>query len=86
MSIDSRQVRFLSVLSPFGKAGYSIYAIHAPLLALLLIAGAPWWTVALIAVTAGVVIFRWYEDPLIRYGKRIAHKTRQPLPGDATSG
>jgi peptidoglycan/LPS O-acetylase OafA/YrhL len=86
VAIDNRRVRLLSVFSHLGKAGYSIYAFHAPILAFLLIAGAPWWVVAISAITAGVVIFGIYEDPLIRYGKRIAQKTGQPLPGDATSG
>jgi type VI protein secretion system component VasF len=51
----------------------------------LLVAGTPWWIVAIAAIAAGVMIFMLYENPLIGYGKRLAQKMRQPLPSDATS-
>jgi peptidoglycan/LPS O-acetylase OafA/YrhL len=85
VSVDRRELRSLSIFAPLGKAGYSIYAFHAPILAFLLVAGTPWWIVAIAAIAAGVMIFMLYENPLIGYGKRLAQKMRQPLPSDATS-
>lgn len=85
VAIDGRALRLVGYLSSLGKAGYSIYAFHAPLLAFMLIAGAPWWIVGITAIAAGVAIFKLYEEPLIRYGKRLAQTASPPISGKTAS-
>jgi peptidoglycan/LPS O-acetylase OafA/YrhL len=58
-------------LSYIGKAGYSIYALHAPLCVLLLMWGVSWWGVISSAVAAGLVCYFVFERPLDRVGRRL---------------
>jgi hypothetical protein len=59
-------------LSYIGKAGYSIYALHAPLCVLLLILGVSWWGVVSSAVAVGLLCYFAFERPLDRVGRRLA--------------
>jgi peptidoglycan/LPS O-acetylase OafA/YrhL len=54
-----------------GVAGYSVYAFHAPLLILLLLAGLPWWMAGLVAVVVGLASYRFFERPFLQIGRRI---------------
>ncbi|HWR68616.1 MAG TPA: hypothetical protein VN416_06315, partial [Desulfomonilia bacterium] len=58
--------------------GYSLYALHAPLVYALLIIGVPWPMVGLFAVLFGIVMFMSYENPFIRLGKKFASSWNTP--------
>ncbi len=55
-----------------GRAGYSIYALHAPILYTLLIAGVPWYVAASSVILVGLTCFRLIENPIDRLGHSIA--------------
>jgi peptidoglycan/LPS O-acetylase OafA/YrhL len=59
-------------LSYIGKAGYSIYVLHAPLCVFLLMWGVPWWGVLSSAVAVGVLCYLAFERPIDRVGRRLA--------------
>lgn len=67
-NLDGMLVRASAVI---GRAGYSIYAFHAPILVVALVAGAPWWLAAAIACSAGLAFHWLYERPLDEFGKRL---------------
>jgi peptidoglycan/LPS O-acetylase OafA/YrhL len=60
------------VLSEAGKAGYSLYAFHAPLLIVCLALGAPWWMAAVAAIGFGFAAYALVEAPCLRLGRRLA--------------
>ncbi len=55
-----------------GKAGYSIYAFHAPLLIVLLVSGVPWWAAGTAAIGLGILSYVVVERPCISIGRRLA--------------
>jgi hypothetical protein len=57
-----------------GRAGYSLYAFHAPLLVLTLTFGAPWWLAAATTIAMSLGIYVLYEKPLTDLGKRLAQR------------
>jgi peptidoglycan/LPS O-acetylase OafA/YrhL len=57
-----------------GRAGYSIYAFHAPLLVLTLTLGAPWWLAGATTIAVSLAIYLLYEKPLTDLGKRLAQR------------
>jgi peptidoglycan/LPS O-acetylase OafA/YrhL len=59
-------------LSSIGKAGYSIYAIHAPIAIYLVILGLPWWAVSAVAIAAGLASYLAFEHPLDMIGHQLA--------------
>jgi peptidoglycan/LPS O-acetylase OafA/YrhL len=72
VSIDGVQHRLLAAGSVVGRAGYSIYALHAPIIVALLVAGVPWVICAVATVAIAMVVFVVYERPLLRKGARLA--------------
>lgn len=70
-SIDRRQHHIFSALAPLGHAGYSLYAIHAPLLITLLLLGFPWWLAGVCAVATGLLVHEFFELPLQLYGRNL---------------
>ena len=58
-----------------GCAGYSLYAFHAPVGLVLLLAGFPWWLAMAGAIAFGFLAFLTVESPLTRLGKTIASST-----------
>jgi peptidoglycan/LPS O-acetylase OafA/YrhL len=77
--VDARPLLEARLLEEVGKAGYSLYALHAPLIFTLLLWGAPWWAAGLAAVAAGLAVFHLYEKRLTQLGKRLL----RPRPGPA---
>jgi peptidoglycan/LPS O-acetylase OafA/YrhL len=65
-------------LSHIGRAGYSIYAIHAPVSIYLILIGIPWWGVVTLVVAVGLAVYFTFERPLDRVGRYIATKTVTP--------
>jgi peptidoglycan/LPS O-acetylase OafA/YrhL len=68
--LNKRNFAFV-VGASLGKASYSLYALHAPLLLLLLLIGVPWWIVIPAVIIASLLINKIYEEKLIRMGKRL---------------
>jgi len=59
-------------LPAIGRAGYSVYAFHAPLVMLLCMLGISWWLAITGAIVGGWVVYRVYEAPLQRVGRTFA--------------
>ena len=64
----------------FGRAGYSLYAFHAPSLYVLLIVGVPWWGAGAAALLIGVMAFELFESPCQRLGRRLIRRSADQLP------
>ncbi len=77
-----RARRFLG-LAFLGKASYSIYALHFPLIFLFLVAGVPLWPTAALVVAIGVAFYLSVEHPLDQFGRRLARRRDH---SDAASG
>jgi peptidoglycan/LPS O-acetylase OafA/YrhL len=69
-----------NLLSLIGRAGYSVYALHAPVVVYLCILGVPWWLIVIAAVSCGVVSFYLFERPLDMAGRSLAASIRRPQP------
>ena len=72
VNLDGIRHRILDAGSLLGRAGYSIYALHAPIIIALLVAGVPWWGCAAAALIVAMISFVAYERPLLRVGARRA--------------
>ena len=70
--IDHSDHGWYAAGSRVGVAGYSIYALHAPLLIFFLIHGVNYWVVMLFTLGIAYMIFRLYEKPLTELGKRLS--------------
>jgi peptidoglycan/LPS O-acetylase OafA/YrhL len=66
-------------LSFVGKAGYSVYAFHAPLAVYLLLMGASWWQASAGAIVFGVGAYFAFERPLNLAGRHIARAAKPSL-------
>jgi peptidoglycan/LPS O-acetylase OafA/YrhL len=71
--LDGLRHRVLNLGALVGRAGYSIYALHGPIIIALLIAGIPGWVCAVVALAAAMTSFLLYERPLLRMGARLAN-------------
>jgi peptidoglycan/LPS O-acetylase OafA/YrhL len=77
VQIDRARLWLPAPLEGIGKAGYSIYAFHAPLVYALLALRLPWWVIVVSAVGLGLVSYRLIERPGIALGKRLAGRRGQ---------
>ncbi|HTB80535.1 MAG TPA: acyltransferase [Opitutaceae bacterium] len=70
-----------------GTAGYSIYALHFPLIGAFLLSGLSLWPTAVLIIGIGIVFFICVERPLTRFGRRIAEgaKSVSRLPAEGAS-
>lgn len=75
-ALDRNRVPVARVWSWFGKAGYSIYAFHAPVVCLLLISSYPWPVAIAAAIVVGVVVYLMLEKPLTQVGRWLASAQR----------
>jgi peptidoglycan/LPS O-acetylase OafA/YrhL len=79
-AIDNVRLKGLGGLSLIGRAGYGLYAIHAPLTYTLTIYGVPWWAILIANVLAALVIYRLIERPLIGVGRVLVGRlARRPI-------
>jgi len=69
--VDRENLQGSWLLAPLGRAGYGLYAIHAPLTYSLLIYGAPWWSVLIADIAAGLLIHQMIERPMIGLGRSL---------------
>jgi peptidoglycan/LPS O-acetylase OafA/YrhL len=73
VKIDSTDLRN-NLFSTIGLSGYSLYALHAPIVYLMLILGVTWWICALCAIGCGLASFYVFERPLDLAGRSISTK------------
>jgi peptidoglycan/LPS O-acetylase OafA/YrhL len=78
VALDGLQHRVLAAGSLVGRASYSIYALHAPVIIALLVVGVPWLICVLVAVGLALISFAVYEGPLLRKGARLARERAAP--------
>lgn len=74
-ALDRKRTYVPEILSWSGKAGYSLYAFHAPVAYALLIMGWHWLAVVAAAIAVGAGVFVAYENPLNRVGRKLAAAT-----------
>lgn len=67
-----RNWRSTAMYSKGGQAGYSIYALHAPLLILFFVNGAPFVFAVCVTLFIAIACHFLYEQPLIDIGKRLS--------------
>lgn len=82
VALDKSRHSLWGKVAPVGVAGYSIYALHAPIAYTLIIAGLPWWISLSLPVIAGMLAFRFIEDPLTNLGKHWARQARPDSRGE----
>lgn len=70
--IDNLNDHFIRFISWIGKPSYSIYALHAPFVHLLLIGGFSWITTAVFSVLIGFISYRFYELPLTQLAYKFS--------------
>jgi peptidoglycan/LPS O-acetylase OafA/YrhL len=80
--IDSLRITLPWFADRLGKAGYSIYAYHAPLVYTLLILNVPWWLVLAAAIAAGAIGYAVIERPFMSLGRRLAAR---PVPSQVVN-
>jgi peptidoglycan/LPS O-acetylase OafA/YrhL len=79
--LDRRQWRGLAILAPVGRAGYGLYALHAPVTYTLVIYGAPWWSILLTNLALCLVVHHLIERPLAGWGRILRERVvAPPLP------
>jgi peptidoglycan/LPS O-acetylase OafA/YrhL len=66
-------------LAPVGRAGYGLYAMHAPLTYTLVVYGAAWWAVLAANIVTGLIVHWLVERPLVDLG-RILRRRLAPRP------
>lgn len=75
---DNLRLRGFHPLVPIGRAGYGLYAVHAPLTYTLAIYGVRWWLVLAVNIAAGLVLHCAVERPLIAVGRRLRLRLAPP--------
>jgi peptidoglycan/LPS O-acetylase OafA/YrhL len=78
--VDTERLPNLPLLSLIGKSGYSLYAIHAPLIALLLPLGIPWWGIMSVCLGTAGLSYITIERPLTQLGKTLSTGQVVQLP------
>jgi len=69
--LDAAQLGERNPLSALGRAGYSLYAFHSPILLPLVLAGV-WWPLTLgVIIAFGLLAYYVVERPMIALGKRF---------------
>jgi peptidoglycan/LPS O-acetylase OafA/YrhL len=74
--LDHRVRHLPRPVTLIGRAGYSIYAFHAPILILLIAMSVQWGIVVGAAVLVGVLSFYVFEGPLTQRGRELARRGR----------
>lgn len=81
VAIDGIRLRGLGALALVGRAGYGLYAMHAPLTYTLVIYGVRWWLILAADVALGIALHYAVERPLIELGRklRLQRAARTPV-------
>jgi peptidoglycan/LPS O-acetylase OafA/YrhL len=77
VAMDNARLPRLRVLAPIGRAGYGLYALHAPLTYTLVVYGVAWWIVLIANVLAGLLVHRAIERPLADIGRALRRRLAQ---------
>jgi peptidoglycan/LPS O-acetylase OafA/YrhL len=72
--LDNKDHFLYSFGNQIGLASYSIYALHAPCLMMLLIYGFSPWMAIIVAILIGLLVYHFFEKPFIQFGKKITQK------------
>lgn len=80
VKVDGVRVSGFNPLPAIGRAGYSVYAFHAPILVCLLIYGVSWPLVFIAVIAVGLIMYFFVERPAMSDGKRVAARfTAKPV-------
>jgi peptidoglycan/LPS O-acetylase OafA/YrhL len=69
--IDKGTLSGPNVLAALGRAGYSVYAFHAPLMYSLAIYHVPWWLNIGCCIALGLFAYVIIERPFINVGRYV---------------
>ncbi len=72
--IDNARCRLIDWGAKIGQASYSIYAYHAPVLAVALLLTLPWWLVPWLVLAMAIGVYLTFELPLTAAGRKLAKK------------
>jgi peptidoglycan/LPS O-acetylase OafA/YrhL len=78
--LDEANIDNRNPLSAVGRAGYSLYAFHVPLIVLLTLFGLPWWLTLAATMAFAFVMYSTVERPLTQIGRLLATR---PAPARA---
>jgi peptidoglycan/LPS O-acetylase OafA/YrhL len=70
--LDQARIGNRNPLSTIGRAGYSLYAFHVPLIVCATLYGWPWWLTLAAAIAFAFVTYLTIERPLTRLGRALA--------------
>lgn len=70
VALDQIHLSPRNPLSSVGRAGYSLYAFHAPLTYVLCITGLPWWLIATANLVVASIMYVAVEEPFTRLGRQ----------------
>jgi peptidoglycan/LPS O-acetylase OafA/YrhL len=71
--LDQAKIGNRNPLSTIGRAGYSLYAFHVPLIVCATLYGWPWWLTLAAAIAFAFVTYLTIERPLTRLGRALAN-------------
>src|SRR5262249_24484935 len=87
VAMDRSSWRALAPLAPIGRAGYGLYALHAPLTYTLVIYSTPWWAIVIANLMTCMIVHSVIERPLAARGRTLRQRlVAQPLavPAEGT--
>lgn len=79
--LDEARIGNSNPLSTIGRAGYSLYAFHVPLIVCTTLYGLPWWLTLAAAIAFAFVMYLTVERPFTQLGRLLA--SRPPVPARA---
>lgn len=84
VGLETLRFPAIRYLGTFGNLSYSLFAFHAPLTYVLLIAGVPWWLVVAINLIAAWIAYVVIERTGIQFGKSYLQRSQvDRIPSDA---
>ncbi|MGP0090410.1 MAG: acyltransferase family protein [Xanthobacteraceae bacterium] len=77
--LDTAKIGASNPLSTIGRAGYSLYAFHVPLIVCTTLYGWPWWLTFAAAVAFAFVMYLAVERPFTQLGRQLANHPTAPV-------
>jgi peptidoglycan/LPS O-acetylase OafA/YrhL len=75
--LDEAKIGQRNPLSTVGRAGYSLYAFHVPLIVCTTLYGWPWWLTLAAAIVLAFAMYLMIERPFTQLGRTLA--SRRPV-------
>jgi len=72
--LDEAKIGSRNPLSTIGRAGYSLYAFHVPLIVCTTLYGLPWWLTLAAAIAFAFAIYLAIERPFTQLGRLLANR------------